>query len=42
MNELMPCDSMDGPRDSHTKWNKPEKDKFVISLICGIFKKGYK
>ena len=28
---------MDGPRDYHTKWNKPEKDKYhIILLICGI------
>ena len=20
---------MDGPRDYHTKWNKPEKDKYI-------------
>ena len=31
------CSNMDGTRDSHTKWNKSEKDKYhVISLISGI------
>ena len=30
---------MDGSRDYHTKWSKPEKDKYyMISLICGILK----
>ena len=34
---------MDGPRDYHTKWSKPDKDKYhVISLIHGILKKWYK
>ena len=31
----------DGPRD-HTKLNKSEKDKYYISLTCGILKKWYK
>ena len=30
---------MDGPRDYHTKWNKSEKEKHMILLICGILKK---
>ena len=31
------CCNMDRPRDSHTKWSKPETDKYnMISLICGI------
>ena len=30
------CSNMDGPRDYHTKWSKPEKDKYHISLIRGI------
>ena len=31
---------MDGTRDYHTKWSKPDKDKHhMISLICGISKK---
>ena len=31
------CSNTDGPRDYHTKWSKPEKDKYhMISLICGI------
>ena len=31
------CNNMDEPRDFHTKWNKPKKDKYhMISLICGI------
>ena len=29
--------NMDGHREYHTKWSKPEKDKrHMISLICGI------
>ena len=29
------CDSMDGPREYYTKWNKSDKDKYcMISLIC--------
>ena len=32
---------MDEPRDYHIKWAKLGKDKYnMISLICGIFKKG--
>ena len=28
------------PRNYHTKWSKPDKDKYhMISLICGILKK---
>jgi len=30
---------MEGPRDYQTKWSKPDKDKYMISLICGILKK---
>ena len=31
------CSNMDGPRDYHTKWSKPEKDKYpMIPLTCGI------
>ena len=31
---------MDGPRDYHIKWSKPDKDKYhMILLICGIWKK---
>ena len=31
------CSNMGGPRDYHTKWSKPDKDKYrMISLICGI------
>ena len=35
---------IDGTRDDHTKWSKPDKDKYhMISLICGIwFFKWYK
>ena len=32
------CSNMDGPRDYCTKWSKSEKDKYMISLICGILK----
>ena len=28
--------NMDGPRDYHTKWSKSDKDRYMISLICGI------
>ena len=28
---------MDGPRDYHTKWSKPDKDKYhMILLICDV------
>ena len=31
------CSNIDGPRDYHIKWSKPEKNKYhMISLICGI------
>ena len=31
------CSNMDGPRDYHNKWSKPEKDKQnVILHILGI------
>ena len=32
---------MDGPRDYHTKWSKPDKDnyRYMILLIYGILKK---
>ena len=31
------CSNMNVPRDDHTKWSKPEKDKYhMLSLICGI------
>ena len=31
------CSHIDGPRDYHTKWSKPDKDKYhMISLICGV------
>ena len=31
------CDNLDGPRDYHYKWYKPDKDKYnIISLICRI------
>ena len=34
------CSNMEGPRDYHTKWNKPEKDKYHRTLlIFGILKK---
>ena len=30
-------------RNDHTKWSKPDKDKYdMIPLICGILKKWYK
>jgi len=29
--------NMDGTRDSHSKWNKSEKDRHqMLSLVCGI------
>ena len=28
--------NMNEPRDYHTKSSKTEKDKYMISLICGI------
>ena len=33
---------MEEPRNYDTKGSKSEKDKYMISLICGIFKKWYK
>ena len=31
------CSNIDGLRDYHTKWSKPDKDEYhTISLICGI------
>ena len=30
------CSDMDGFRDYHTKWSKSEKDKYMISVKCGI------
>ena len=30
------CSNMDGPRDYHIKWSKPDKDKYMILLLCGI------
>ena len=32
------CNNMDGLRDYHTKWSNSNKDKYHISLICGILK----
>ena len=37
------CSNMNGPRDFHTKWSKPGKDRcHMKTLICGIYKKGSK
>ena len=33
------CSNIDGPRDYPTKWSQTEKDKYHVSLICGILKK---
>ena len=30
------CSIMDGPRNYHTEWSKSDKDKYMISLNCGI------
>ena len=30
------CSNMDGPRVYHIEWSKPEKDKYMLSLIYGI------
>ena len=32
------CRNMNGPRDYHTMWSKPDRDRqyHMISLICGI------
>lgn len=30
---------MNGPRDDGTNGSRSEKDKYVKSLICGIYKK---
>ena len=37
------CSNMDGPGNYHTKWTWSGRDKYcMLSLICGILKKGYK
>ena len=34
------CSNVEGPRHYHTRWSKPDKDKYhMILLICGIKKK---
>ena len=33
------CSNLGGPGDYHTKWSKPEKDKYIILLIGEILKK---
>ena len=36
-NDIMPfVATKDGPNDYYTKWNKGDRDKYCISLICGI------
>ena len=30
------CSHMDGPKEGPTEWSKPEKEKYMASLICGI------
>ena len=30
---------MDGPGDFHAKWSKSDKDKYMILLLCELFKK---
>ena len=32
------CSNMDGSTDYRTKWSKLDKDRYYISLICGIWK----
>ena len=34
------CSNMDGPRDYHTKWSKPQGERQIhmISLICVTLK----
>ena len=27
---------IDGPRYCHTEWSKSDKDKYIISVMCGI------
>ena len=34
--------NMDGPRDYHTKWSKPDKDKYDITYMWSLKKKWYK
>ena len=32
------CSNINGPRDYHTEWSKPDKDKYhMISLTSGIY-----
>ena len=36
-NEIMQFAAIWGPTDYHTKWSKPDKDKYhMILLICGL------
>ena len=30
------CSNMDGPRDDHTKRRESNRERHIISLICGI------
>ena len=30
------CSKLDGPRDYRTEWSKPDKDKYMTPLFCGI------
>ena len=30
------CSNMDGPRDYHTKWSKPDKDKYDITYMWNL------
>ena len=32
------CSNMVGPGDYHTEWSNSEKDKYMLSLVCGILK----
>ena len=39
------CSNMDGPRDYHSKWNKPDRERQIsydIAYTWNLKKKGYK
>ena len=39
-NEVVPVAAMDGPRDYHSKWSKPDRERQILYDIdyCGIQK----
>ena len=33
------CSNMDGLRDHNTKWSKSDRERYIISAVCGTLKK---